>query len=223
MAFHCGPRSRIPVTNGLVLSLDASSPTSYPGTGRVWYDMSPQRADASITGSITYVSNENKSYFDYGIANDGNYFYSALPQNYVDVTVVFQPDFTANTGFAYMFGQTGSFDNSLRFTGVNGSSPWFVPNPGNLDDWSNGTATTYYLNGNANTSTVTVSSAGWNVLSGYRTNTSWPTPYSAYIGAGYFGRGFQARIAAVFAYNRQLTAAEQLLNHQALKLRFEIP
>jgi hypothetical protein len=41
--------------NGLSLYLDARNPTSYPGSGTTWFDLSPNAANVS-TGSMTYVS-----------------------------------------------------------------------------------------------------------------------------------------------------------------------
>ena len=51
MGFHDGPKI---VTNGLVLSLDASDDNSYAGSGTVWTDMSGNRYDATMSGSIAY-------------------------------------------------------------------------------------------------------------------------------------------------------------------------
>jgi hypothetical protein len=42
-------------TDGLSLYLDARNPTSYPGNGNIWYDLSAGANNVS-TGSMTYVS-----------------------------------------------------------------------------------------------------------------------------------------------------------------------
>ena len=51
MAFGNGPRA---VTNGLILSLDASDKSSYPGSGTSWYDLSGYGNHCSLANSATY-------------------------------------------------------------------------------------------------------------------------------------------------------------------------
>ena len=46
-----------PVTNGLILYLDATRSASYAGTGPTWYDLSPQNNTATLVGDPTYTSN----------------------------------------------------------------------------------------------------------------------------------------------------------------------
>ena len=43
-----------PVTNGLILYLDATLPASYAGTGSTWSDLSTQNNTATLTGNPTY-------------------------------------------------------------------------------------------------------------------------------------------------------------------------
>ena len=38
-------------TNGLQLYLDARNPTSYPGSGNTWYDLSPNNNNSTLTGT----------------------------------------------------------------------------------------------------------------------------------------------------------------------------
>jgi hypothetical protein len=53
------------VTDGLVLSLDAGSERSYPGTGTTWYDLSPTNADWTLptgvysAGTMNYTSDRS--------------------------------------------------------------------------------------------------------------------------------------------------------------------
>ena len=42
------------VTDGLALAVDAADPTSYPGTGTTWRDVSTSNNSGTITGSIAY-------------------------------------------------------------------------------------------------------------------------------------------------------------------------
>jgi hypothetical protein len=59
------------VTAGLVLHLDAGNPSSYPGSGTTWTDLTVNGFNASMTGSVSYNSTPPQ-YFDY--ANLPNYF-----------------------------------------------------------------------------------------------------------------------------------------------------
>lgn len=43
-----------PVTNGLILNLDATRSASYSGTGPIWSDLSTQNNSATLTGNPTY-------------------------------------------------------------------------------------------------------------------------------------------------------------------------
>jgi hypothetical protein len=223
MAFFRGPNV---VTNGLVLALDAANPKSYVSGSTTWNDLSGNNAHGTITGSVAFVNDGVKSYFNFATASDANYIYSSVSQSYLDVTAVFQPDFTrynANgfAGFIADSPNSASRDNSLRFGNVNGTGPWNISNPGDQNDWASGTATTYYRNGTVSNTLV----SGWNIFGGYRTNqgVNFPVSFAYHLGSsGQPGRGFQGKISAVYMYNRQLTAAEQIQNYNALKSRFNL-
>lgn len=213
------------VTNGLILCLDAANPKSYPGSGTTFYDLSGKSKNCTINGTISYVNSGSSSYFDFATASDSNYIFTTANDDHLDCTIVFYPDFSrvGGSNIAGILADSTaatSLDNSLRFTSVNGTGPWTLTgrNPGDANDWAYLTATNYYINGQASTTTV----SGWNILGGYRTNqTSYPKTGPLYIGtSGYAGRGFQGRIAAVYIYNRELTAAEQLQNFNALRGRY---
>jgi hypothetical protein len=214
------------VTNGLILALDATDKNSYPGNGTTWYDLSGNNAHGTINGSVAFVNDGPKSYFNFATAGDGNYISSTISQNYLDVTIVFQPDFTRSqaSGISGLIADTPnsvSQDNSLRFGNVNGTGPWNISNPGDQNNWTSGTATTYYRNGTVSNTLV----SGWNIFGGYRTNqgVNFPVNFAYHLGAsGYPGRGFQGKLVSVYMYNRQLSAEEQLQNYNALKSRFNI-
>lgn len=56
MAFHCGPRQKSIVTDGLVLYLDAGKTNSYPGTGTTWTDLSGNSLNGTLVNGPTYNS-----------------------------------------------------------------------------------------------------------------------------------------------------------------------
>ena len=213
------------VMDGLVLCLDAANPKSYPGTGSTVFDLSGNARNGTINGSVSYVNSGSASYFNWATAGDSNYIFNSTAFTYLDVTIVFLPDFT-RVGGSLIAGLISSgapnSDKSLRFTNVNGTGPWTLDgrNPGDANDWANPTATTYYVNGNVSNNLV----SGWNIFGGYRTNQSgYPASAPYYLGSsGYTDRGFQGRIATCYFYNRQLTAAEQIQNFTALRGRYGI-
>jgi len=223
MSYYNGPTI---VTNGLILCLDASNPKSYPGSGTTWYDITG-RANGTVAGTISFVSAGPQSYFNFATANDSNYIESAnISQTYLDMTIVFWPDFTLNalsnlTGLIATSTAAGLSDKSLRFRSANGTGPWTIANVGATDtnDWTVTTTTKYYLNGTPSATTLV---SGWNIIGGYRTNQgSFPSSFRYYLGSsGYTSRGFQGRLSYVAMYNRQLTDQEHLQNYGALKSRF---
>jgi len=214
------------VTNGLIAALDASFVASYPTTGSTIYDISGQGANGTLNGTVAWVSSGSQSYFNFATSGLGNYISSTVSQAYFDCTIVLMPDFSTlnDAQLAGLIATTTpavSGDKSLRFAVVNGTGPWSLAtrNPGDGNDWANPSATTYYVNGSA--SNVLVS--GWNIFGGYRTNTTgFPATFPYFLGSGGYSnnRGFQGKIAVALLYNRQLSAAEQTQNYNALKGRF---
>jgi hypothetical protein len=153
---------------------------------------------------------------------------STLVQNYLDCTIVFEPDFTrvGGSNLAGLIATGLTTDKSLRFGNVNGQGPWSVSarNPGDLNDWAGGTpggATNYYVNGELGQRLVN----GWNILGGSRTNVgaNFPANFAYHLAAGLGGRYFQGKIAAVLLYNRRLSRQEQQQNYDALAPRFRLP
>jgi len=219
------------VTSGLIAHLDASNASSYPGSGTTIYDLTAQNADGTMGGSVSWVSDGQASYWNFptgGYSIDDE-IYSSVSQNYVDFTIVMQPDFSHGPTIAYHVGliapensYPGASGNSLRLKGADGSGPWYWQNPGNGNDWMS-SAGTVYNNGSSSNSDITFSS-GWNILGGARTNTggTFGSPWAYHIGSAAYNAGwmFKGKIAAVLLYDRALSGAEQLQNFTALRSRF---
>jgi hypothetical protein len=212
------------VTEGLVLYYDFSDPVSYSGSGTSVTDLSASNNTGTVVNdysAISYVADAQTSYFNWstdvggsGSNSFGGSIHTAATNTYQDFTMVFQPDFTVS-GMAGLFGIPG--DKSLRFY----NAVWQAPNPGNDDDWAAGSggATTFYINGQASNQAV----AGWNIMGGATTNSSFSGPTQLYIGtSGYENRNMQGKIAVVLMYDRTLTAEEQLQNFNYYKLRFDL-
>lgn len=208
--------------NGLILAgncpllyLDASDSASYPGNGTTWTDLSGYGNNGTLNGSVGFDSGSGGS-----LTFDGTsaYVSSLTSQNYVDATIVFQPDFTLNvgSGLAGILANGVSTDESLRFQTVNGTGPWTLPNPGNANDWAL-TKTSYMVNGSI-TNTL---KSGWNIVSGARTNQSnFPATFAYYLGSGYTGRYYRGKIAAVLLFNRQLSDSDHLQIFNALRGKY---
>ena len=219
-----GPRI---VTSGLILVIDAANIVSYPGAGSAIKDLT-LRADGTINGTITFSSVGSSSYWNFATVSSANYISSTISQPYVDCTIIFQPDFTLSNnaslvGLIAASNDTTNTDKSMRFGTANGTGPWTIKSSGlNADDWGN-PSTTYYVNGVAVADGASLRT-GWNVVGAYRTNqTTFSASFAYFLGTeGYSGgiRDFQGRIAAVYLYNRQLTAAEHANNYNALKSRY---
>ena len=219
-----GPRI---VTTGLILVLDAANIVSYPGAGSAIKDLT-LRADGTINGTITFTSVGSSSYWNFATASSTNFISSTVSQPYIDCTIVFQPDFTLNSnsslvGLIAASNDATNTDKSMRFGTANGTGPWTIKSSGlNADDWGN-PSTTYYVNGVAVADGASLRT-GWNVVGAYRTNqTTFPASFAYFLGTEGFSaavRDFQGRIAAVYLYNRQLTAAEHAINYNALKSRY---
>ena len=217
------------ITDGLILSLDASNIRSYPGSGSIIYDLSGRDAHGTINGTVPFVGAGSSSYWNFATAASTKYISSTLSQPYVDCTIVFYPDFTLNsnaalTGLIAASNDTTNTDKSMRFKNANGTGPWQViaSDGSNTDDWGY-TSTTYYVNGSAVADGASLNN-GWNILGAYRTNQStFPSSFSYFLGTEGFSsavRDFQGRIAMCLMYNRQLSAAEHAKNYHALKRRF---
>ena len=57
----------------MILNLDASDNTSYPGTGTTWYDLSPAGNNTTLDGNPPWTSDGSASYFNFttGVAQAG--------------------------------------------------------------------------------------------------------------------------------------------------------
>lgn len=213
-------------TNGLIVQLDASDPTSYT-SGTTWTDKKGN-ANGAINGAVSYESNGSASYFSFPGANN-DYIKSSLNQAIKDFTIVFQPDFSSfnYSGGHTLFSKGPGVDYSMRFWSYNFSglsnpnaSAWGAPNLStNTNDWLG--TNSLFLNGVNNQTGFAPLVYGWNVLGGAGgTNGSGFGNFPYCLGAGAAGRSFQGKIAVVLFYDRTLTSAEQQQNFDALKSRF---
>ena len=209
------------VTDSLTLQLDASNPTSYPGSGTTWFDLADTQQNITLVNSPTFTSG-TPSYFTFNGSNQYGsgtgvvlssttytksvWFYL---NSYVDNNIV-----SSATGGHYMFFQGGNkmYNGHTNWAGFPSNYPSTATF--SLSTWYN-VALTFnttdgmklYINGNLDSSYTTIKTA-------FTGNGS--TNIAAY-GTGNLLNG---RIAKVYCYTKTLSAAEVLQNYNADKAQF---
>ena len=224
------------VTSGLILNLDTSNVSSYPGSGTVWYDLSGNN-NGTLTNGPTFSSANGGS-----IVFDGTNDYVSVAYN---ATLNTPTGATYEIWFKPTIGTTGAF--LTRGTSDSGATPdnprFIVYNTGKLYfDWSSPGADVYL-----ETATGVVTLGIWNQVLGIATpstqlrtfvngvettyatrvntlpstlpNTSTPLEIGATTWAPSY---FNGNIAIVRLYNRTLTANEIQQNFNAARARFGV-
>lgn len=200
---------------GLITHLDANNTASYSGSGTAWNDLTSNGNNGTVSGATFTTTNGSSFLFD-GV---DDYVSSTNSREYVDTVVIYRPDFThSNANILTGIISSGtSGDRSLRFTNVNGTGPWRVQNPGNVNDWTYPT-TSVYTNGVS----TNQASSGWNILSAYRSNQDpFPKSFAYHLGvAGQAGRYFKGQIAVVLLFDRPLADSERVQYFERYRSRF---
>lgn len=222
MAFYRGPNV---VTDGLILALDAANPTSYPGTGTTWRDLSGNSNNGVLINGPTFSS-----------ANGGNIVFDGLDDNCtITNSIPSLSNFTIevflntavvdgtqnifldqNTSLRYEITTTNKFNIHLG----NGTSWLFTTDSSNTvvvanrwyhTAWTwNGSSSIIYVDGllDANYTHAPGASGTGNIVLGQ---------YS--VGAGYAWSG---KIASTKIYNKALSATQIFQNYNGTKSRFDL-
>lgn len=215
------------VTNGLVLNLDASKTTSYPGSGTVWYDISGNNLNAALINGPTFDSSNGGSILfdgsnDYGqISND-----SRLNSSTQTISVWYKPTRYGSPYSANLIGKHDSWVSSNGYQiydniggGLKANSAtgrYAYPSTTiSLNQWylvtlsfSVGTSVSAYIN---------ASSKSTNTLFNLTITNN---PIRLAISPDSFWSVFKGNIGQITIYNRVLTDAEVLQNYSATKSRF---
>jgi hypothetical protein len=213
------------VTSGLVLYLDAGNPSSYPGSGTTWTDLSGNSKNGTLLNGTAFSS-----------TNGGNLVFDGT-DDYVTVTEIgqltrfsieswFRPTSYPNNYAAVIASVYPGTNATVNFkigyeagTGMVGGTyvgNWFyTPSVStSLNTWQqiiftyDGSGLAIYSNGasgGSNAFTGTPNSGG----AGIRIGRRWDNP-------DYFA----GNIAITRIYNRALTSTEILQNYNAQKSRF---
>ncbi len=207
------------VTSGLVLHLDAGNPSSYPGTGTAWTDLSGSGNNGTLYGGFGYNSADGGQITFNGsnsAAVCGNA--ASLQNNSASVEVWFKASNT-NSSYRGLFGKEQAQmllvkDNVLiaydwgnvaeRSTGVNvGDNVWRQAVLTVSGTGSNNSV--IYINGTLSlTTTIAVLGQGFNVTVGQNAGIQW----------------LNGSVAISRFYNRALSAAEITQNFNANRARF---
>ena len=209
-------------TTNLMCYLDSSNPSSYPGSGTTWTDLSGNSRNGTLVGSPTY-SNNSLVFNGTNYVSLGNFgawptagtisflMQSSAVENYRN------PFHTHYNGTANNFGIRFE-QNSGNAIGVNigndagTSAGWYIANAGLVEN------TWYYISLTWNTATSTVIGYLNAVQQFTASHTYWPTQMpTVTVGGGFdASRLHKGSVLNVSIYNRVLAQSEILQNYAAL-------
>lgn len=201
------------ITSGLVLNLDASNNSSYPGSGTTWNDISGNNNNALLNGAI-FSNVSGVSYFTCGtncisadITKSASMTFSAWAKssNFSASTMLF------NTG-AYGVGPDLLFYQNTIYWNIydNTASPFTFSPAANISNWHN-----YTVVNDATSNAKLYIDGVFKASAAYRSNTA--TTTLSIGGGGTNTNKWVGEIANFQAYNRVLTASEVLQNFNSLK------
>lgn len=206
------------ITSGLILCLDAANNHSYNGTGLIWYDLTSNLSNASLTGSITY-SSSNYGGFQFsgasgswgtGSINRGNTFsyniwFKRLELSREQHLIEFY-----NTQFYVSSSNKLGVASWIAATALAGTTSIVNGQVYNATLTRDGNGASLYLNGILESSTN---------LSGSNPNVNIYALGQFYNGGNYWFNGF---IYSTQIYNRVLSQSEVTQNYNAMKSRFNL-
>jgi hypothetical protein len=217
------------VTSGLVFHVDAANPTSYPGTGTTWFDLTSNANNLVMSTTPPVYNAGNGGYFTFnGSTNefiDGNNSSLWLTTGITIEAFVYGNSFTAQGNILDKNGNSGyrfrvNNSNRVEFIAQVAAKNYSTNATINTNQWyhlvvTHGTTGAIYINGVAqtisgsgNTSPLFITLANSNPLKVGR--------------SAFTNEAFNGRIGLTRLYNRALTAAEVLQNFNADRARFGI-
>jgi hypothetical protein len=219
MSCFVGPE---PVTSGLVLSLDAANPRSYPGTGTAWNDLSGVGNNGTLNNNPTYSSTNKGSFAFNGTTQYATC--SGTPLNVTNYTkmVWFKLSSLAFTNNIVSGGSSHFMFFNAANKMYNGHADWasFVAYPStatfSTGIWYNAALTfnttdgmVLYVNGFQDSTYTAIKTQAPN---------SGIVEIAAYASANFLN----GNVAQVSIYNRTLSAIEIQQNFEATRSRYNI-
>ena len=232
------------VTSGLVLNLDASNASSYPGSGNTWTDLTGNGNNMTMSGTVPINGSGQTKYFSYN--GTANYFQGV--NNFTTISSAITISIVASitnmsqrtalfskynggasiSGYVLEIGTiSGLWTNTMR---------WYAAGTGGQSNDYRGTTalnanqiyvfTLTYDRGTgltalyANSSIVSASQAGTNLVAADWSQGATPNLTGNY-GPGLSIYSYMNQYM-VLTYNRALTSTEVTQNYNALQSRFGI-
>ena len=218
------------IDSSVVLWLDPAQPTSYPGTGTTWVDLSTSNNTGTLTSASTFDRIEGAGSFNFAITNYVTLATSLVPSGSRTIVMAFKTtDITTRAGvistrdgaggwfvclnragggnFTYSLNNVPA-NNDLQATNViTQTNTWYIAVITH-DDVSD--VGKIYINGN-----LIVSATMGEILPVGSLNS--------YVGREInSGNNFPGWIGSVIVYNRALTEDEATQNFNALRRRYGI-
>jgi hypothetical protein len=210
------------VTQGLTMWLDAGNPTSYPGSGTTWFDLSGFGANITLQNSPAWIGG-TPAYFtfnganQYGVGSTAN----VLPNNQYTKSMWLRLN-----SYSYNNNVVSSFTGG-HFTFGSGTNHFYSGH----QDWANynafPTAATFDLGRwyyiavtfEAYVSMKTYVNGVFDASSSYNLNPH-PGDGSTDIASYDHGNFLSGSIGEFFCYNRSLTDLEVLQNYNSTKGKY---
>jgi len=217
------------VTDGLVLYLDAANPSSYPGTGTTWTDLSGNNNTGTLTNGPSFNGSNGGS-----IVFDGSTQYGTVPDFSMGSTLTVDAWVkTSSSSVMEIFCRGTNGDTSgMLFAFVSGQ----LYGGGNSGSgWNSSALYTPTLNDNKWHYVAGVFNQTVNQIIGYVDGILGNTVTSTFLLGGYtptnsrIGRNqngstqfWNGNISIMRIYNRLVSTAEILQNYNATKGRFNL-
>lgn len=233
------------VQNGLIMYIDAANDRSYT-SGTSWNDLTGNLENGSLVNSPTFtsLSNDNayftfdgtNEYVDFGVANPINGLSSVSFCAWVYLTS------NASSGFFGKYNSNitprvqnyigvlvgGSLPTMYASFGSNDWTAWSTSTTVPLNQWNHfvysvsnpGSSATFYLNGQALTTTSSNTGTGAGSSISAENSVSWLISRVTNISGVpvYYANS----ISSLYVYNRAITASEVLQNYTTGRYRFGV-
>lgn len=226
------------ISSGLVLYVNASNSTSYPGSGTTWYDLTSNANNGTIVNTFTYASQSinfpslNNVYVNHGTPSSlnnlsGSSFNVVIkPNSWLAKSLMYKSDSNNQAGFffemtnnAFGLAIVASNTNARRIASTTSvTTSTFNMLTATWDGTSLASSTIkLYINGTE----ITTYSTDQNGLGNHTTDAAEPF-YLGFNGSG-TQDWFTGYMGAAFVYNRVLSGAEVLQNYNTLKPTYSLP
>jgi hypothetical protein len=226
------------ISSGLVLYVNGSNSTSYPGSGTTWYDLSGNSNNGTIVNTFTYASQSinfpsaNNVYVNHGapsVLNDlaaSSFNVVIKPNSWLAKSLMYKSDNNNSAGFFFEM-TNNAFGLSIVASSTNArriaSTATVTTTTFNMltATWDgSGLASStikLYINGTE----ITTYSTDQSGAGSHTTDAAYPF-YLGYNGSG-TQDWFTGYMGAAFVYNRVLNASEVLQNYNTLKSTYSLP